>query len=394
MIIVTGVNGQLGQAVAKRLLARVPPGQIVASVRDPQKAAVFAEKGVHVRAGDFTKPDELAAAFAGAEQVLVVSVDKLGQQTRQMHSTAIQAARAAGARRVLYTSHLGARAESPFAPASDHAATEAMLAEGGAPFTSLRHGFYAESALHLIGRGFEAGELRTPEDGPVSWTARADLAEADAILLAQEKQLDGITPPLTAPEAFTMADLAAVASEITGREIKHMTVTDDEWREARIAQGTPAMFADMLLGMYRAARRGDFAAVDPTLETLLGRRQRPCATCLPLSSSLPWLDRSSRAPKNGGFAVWQSPDGTSSHQRRFVGTLRHKARSLDLAGRQHGHPPHHLPDIVRRCIRSRVRAPSHDSIRPNQRRTLPAHTEEPAEMIVGREHNVPAHQKN
>ncbi len=147
-----------------------------------------------------------------------------------------------------------------------------MLAEGGAPFTSLRHGFYAESALHIIGRGFEAGELRTPEDGPVSWTARADLAEADAILLAQEGRLDGITLPLTAPETFTMADLAAVASELTGREIKHATITDDEWREARIAQGTPALFADMLLGMYRAARRGDFAAVDPTLETLLGRR--------------------------------------------------------------------------------------------------------------------------
>jgi len=30
--------------------------------------------------------------------------------------------------------------------------------------------------------------------------------------------------------------------------------------------------ADMLLGMYRAARRGDFAAVGSTLETLLGRR--------------------------------------------------------------------------------------------------------------------------
>ena len=75
MIIVTGANGQLGHAVAKHLLARMPAGQLVASVRDPQKAAVFAEKGVHVRAGDFTHPDELAAAFAGAEQVLVVSVD-------------------------------------------------------------------------------------------------------------------------------------------------------------------------------------------------------------------------------------------------------------------------------------------------------------------------------
>ena len=271
MIVVTGASGQLGRAVVEGLLTRLPADQIVASVRDPAKAGAFAERGAGIRAGDFAKPEELAAAFSGATQVLVVSVDKLGEQALRMHCAAIQAARRAGARRVLYTSHMGARADSPFAPASDHAATEAFLAEGGA-FTSLRHGFYAESALHLIGHGLEAGEIRAPEDGPVSWTARADLAEADAILLAEEGRLDGVTPPLTAPEAFTMADLAAVASELTGREIKRVTVSDDEWREAKVAQGVPAPMAEMLLGTYRAARRGDFAAVDPTLEALLGRR--------------------------------------------------------------------------------------------------------------------------
>lgn len=274
MIVVTGASGQLGRAVVEGLLTRLPADGIVASVRDPAKAKAFAERGTGVRAGDFAKPEELAAALSGATQVLVVSVDKLGEKALRMHRAAVQAARRAGARRVLYTSHMGARADSPFAPASDHAATEAFLAEDGGAFTSLRHGFYAESALHLIGHGFGAGEIRAPEDGPVSWTARADLAEADAILLAEEGRLDGVTPPLTAPEAFTMTDLAAAASELTGREIKRVTVSDDEWREAKVAQGVPAPMAEMLLGMYRAARRGDFAAVDPTLEALLGRRPR------------------------------------------------------------------------------------------------------------------------
>ena len=272
MIVVTGATGQLGQSVMDGLLTRLTADRLVASVRDPAKAKAFAERGVDVRAGDFAKPEGLAAAFSGATQVLVVSVDKLGEQALQMHSAAIQAARRVGARRVLYTSHMGARANSLFVPASDHAATEALLAEGGGAFTSLRHGFYAESALQLIGHGLRAGEIRAPEDGPVSWTTRADLAEADAILLAEEERLDGITPPLTAPEAFTMADLAATASELTGREIKRVIVSDDEWREAKVAQGVPAPMAEMLLGIYRVARRGDFAAIDPTLEALLGRR--------------------------------------------------------------------------------------------------------------------------
>ena len=105
----------------------------------------------------------------------------------------------------------------------------------------------------------------------MSWTARADLAEADAAVLVDEGRLDGITPPLTATEAFTMADLAAIASELTGREFKRVTVTDEEWRTATLAQGVPEPMADMLLGFYQAARRGDFSAVDPTLGRLLGR---------------------------------------------------------------------------------------------------------------------------
>ncbi|MBV9509838.1 MAG: NAD(P)H-binding protein [Caulobacteraceae bacterium] len=268
MMIVTGANGQLGRAVVEGLLARVPADRIVATVRDPAKATALAERGVDVRAGDFARPDELATAFAGAGQVLVVSPDKLGEEGIRLSRAAIEAARAAGARRVLYTSHSGTHAESPF---NDHDAIEASLAGLGTPFTSLRHGFYAESAFYLIGRGFETGEIRAPEDGPVGWTARADLAEADAIVLAEEGRLDGITPPLTAAEAYTLADLAAIASEVTGREIRRVAVSEEEWRDASLAHGVPGPIAELLLGVFRAARRGDFAEVDPTLGRLLGR---------------------------------------------------------------------------------------------------------------------------
>ncbi|AMJ66040.1 NAD(P)H-binding protein [Hymenobacter sp. PAMC 26628] len=272
MLVITGANGQLGAAIIDHLLRTVPPDQVVASVRDPGQASALAARGVAVRAGDFARPDTLRTAFAGADQVLIVSANKLGEEARRLHQAAIGAARAAGARRILYTSHMGARPDSFFEPALNHAASEALLAAQGVAYTALRHGFYAESALHMVGRGLREGLLRTPEDGPVSWTTRADLAEADARLLTQPGRFEGLTPPLTAAEAVTMADLAALASEVTGREVRHETITDDEWLRAQVAHGVPAPVAELLLGSFRASRRGDFAAVDPTLETLLGRR--------------------------------------------------------------------------------------------------------------------------
>lgn len=80
-----------------------------------------------------------------------------------------------------------------------------------------------------------------------------------------------------------MAQLAVIASEVTGREVRHMTVTDAEWRDAKIAGGMPAMYADVLLGTFRAARRGDFAATDPALGNLIGRSPRTMREVLSLA---------------------------------------------------------------------------------------------------------------
>ena len=272
MIVVTGAAGQLGRQIVEKLCTMIDPHRIAVSVRDPNQVEVLAERGVRVRRGDFDDAASLAAAFDGAEQVLIVSANKLGEEARRLHRNAIEAALAAGARRILYTSHMGARTGSSFAPGDQHAGTEDDLTRAGVPFTSLRHGFYAESCLMMVGDALRQGELRVPEDGPVSWTTRADLAEADAAILAGRASFEGLSPPLTATTAITMSELAAIASEVGGRKVRHTTVADEEWRSAKIAAGTPELYADMLLGMFQAARRGDFAETDPALGTLLGRK--------------------------------------------------------------------------------------------------------------------------
>jgi NAD(P)H dehydrogenase (quinone) len=215
MIIVTEATGQLGSAVVEHLLTRVSPERIGVSVRDPNQAKALADKGIRVRRGDFDDFGSLATAFEGATQVLLVSVSTTGEPALRQHRSAIEAARAAGAGRILYTSHQGANPASPFSPMPDHAATETMLQESGVPFTAFRNGFYATSALMLLKQALETGVLAAPEDGPVSWTAPADLAEAAAVVLA-EGGFEGATPALTGPAALDLADLAELASELTG----------------------------------------------------------------------------------------------------------------------------------------------------------------------------------
>ena len=270
MIVVTGATGALNGATVDHLLQRTPAGEIAVAVRDPGKARRFADRGVNVRHADYADPDGLPAAFDGADQLLLVSSSDPSADAVSLHQNAIDAAVTAGVGRILYTSHQGAAPDTPFSPGRDHFATEQLLARSGVAWTSLRNGFYAHSLGWLTGPWRKTGAITVPADGPVSWTARGDAAEAAAVILASNGAYDGPTT-ITANAAPTFAELTQIASELSGRSIELVVMDPEEWIAGRMAGGQPEFMARFLLGMYQAAQRGFFAGVDPLLGTLLSR---------------------------------------------------------------------------------------------------------------------------
>ena len=273
MIVITGATGALNGATVEHLLKLVPADQIGVSVRDVAKARHLAERGVRVRRGSYEDPAALLDSFEGADQVLLVSSNDPSADGVGLLRVGIETAVAAGARRILYTSHQHTGLDSPFFPARHHAATETLLADSGVAWTSLRNGFYAHSLDWLLGPWRETGVIATPADGPVSWTERADEAEAAAVILAGEQPFDGPVT-LTASAAVTFGEIAGIASEVTGRDIRRVVVDDEQWVADGVAHGTPEPMARLMLGFYLAAREGRFAGVNPLLGDLLGRQPR------------------------------------------------------------------------------------------------------------------------
>ena len=270
MIVVTGATGALNGATVDHLLTRMPADQLVVAVRDPARATRFADAGVAVRRADFADPASLPAAFAGADQLLLVSSSDPHADAVALHRTAIDAAVAAGVGRILYTSHQGAALDTPFGPGRDHARTEELLAASGVPWTSLRNGFYAHSLGWLVGPWRETGLISVPVDGPVSWTSREDEAEAAAVIIASDGAYEGPTT-LTANAAPTFADVAEIASAVAGRTVRSEVLGVEPWVAAQVAAGRPEGMARFALGMFEAAHQGFFAGTDPLLTTLLGR---------------------------------------------------------------------------------------------------------------------------
>ncbi|MGP9538868.1 NAD(P)H-binding protein [Brachybacterium sp. AOP43-C2-M15] len=278
MIVVTGATGTLNGATVEHLLRRIPAERIGVSVRDPSRADHLARRGVRVRRGSYDDPVSLRHSFAGAQQVLLVSSSDITADVVAQHRRAIDAAAAAGAERILYTSAHGAGVDTPYPPLAIHAATEEHLADVGVPWTALRNGFYGDLG-QLLGPWQSTGMIAKPADGPFPWVDRRDAAEAAAAILTGDVPVEGPVD-LVPPSPVTLADFAAAASELTGRQIERAIVDDETWVAEEVAAGTPEPAARFTLSMFQATRSGYFARSDSTLSRLLAREPRSIAELL------------------------------------------------------------------------------------------------------------------
>src|SRR3712207_1743265 len=168
-IVVTGASGQLGRLVTAALLERVDPSEVVLVTRDPSK---LADAGAEVRQGDFADPDSLPAVFEGATKVLIISTGEIGTRVAG-RKAAIDAAAAAGARSIAYTSGLNPSDSNPIAVAPDHRATEEHLRLAGTGWTMLRNSVYAEVLIDGLQPALDTGRHVTNDgEGRVSYVTR------------------------------------------------------------------------------------------------------------------------------------------------------------------------------------------------------------------------------
>ncbi len=187
MIVVTGATGQLGHLVIASLLKKVPASNIVAAVRNVEKAKDLAALGVQVRHADYNQPASWDAALKGADKVLLISSSEIGQRARQ-HQSVIDAAKRAGVKLLAYTSILHADT-SPLGLAAEHRETEAMIRASGVPYVLLRHSWYTENyTMGIPGALAHGAVYGCAGDGRISSATRADYAEADVAALTAENQ--------------------------------------------------------------------------------------------------------------------------------------------------------------------------------------------------------------
>lgn len=263
MIGVTGATGEIGGRVARRLAASGHPQRLV--VRDAARAPQLDGAEI-VTFGGYDDEAGMRDAFAGVDTLLLVSGREAADRVAQ-HRRAIDAAGAAGVRRIVYVSFIGAAADATFTFARDHFHTEQHIRESEMAFTFSRQNLYMEMLALLAG---EDGAIRGPAgDGRVAPVLRDDVADALHAMLTGPGH-GGETYELTGPEALTLGEIAGRMSRATGRDVRFVDETPEQARASRAGYGAADWEVAGWISTYTAIAAGEMDIVTDHVARLTG----------------------------------------------------------------------------------------------------------------------------
>ena len=268
---ITGAGGQLGTSALRHLLTRVPASQVVALTRTPARLQESADRGVRVRPGDFKDAAGLTAALEGVDRLLLIPMPDLMPGVRPpLHRAAIEAARKAGVRHVIYVSSVGARPASSDDILNTHFETEQALIASGLSWTFLRMGPYADFLVDPMKAAVANGAHASRGGAPASAVVRDDLAAAAAGLLAADGHA-GITYHATGPVSLTAAEISSAVGAAFGKTVTYTALSDEQVRANLTAAGLPVPVVDLLARFQDASAAGLFDIVTRDVERLSGR---------------------------------------------------------------------------------------------------------------------------
>tara|TARA_R110000868_G_scaffold406682_1_gene687309 strand:- start:1233 stop:2075 length:843 start_codon:yes stop_codon:yes gene_type:complete len=266
MIAVTAVSGQLGTEIAKALTAMDTGKPIVGLARSPNKVRGL---GIDIRPGDYDDGDQLRASLAGVDTVLLVSGMAAPEVRIGQHRNVIDAAKAVGVKKIVYTSVQGAEEGTAFSPiVQSNRQSEADVRDSGLDWVIGRNGIYIEPDVEYIDIYRKAGEIANcAGGGRCGYTIRSELAFAYARLLTGADH-NGHTYNLHGAP-LTQAELAEHLNQAFGTDLAYRPISFDDYKADRIAE-LGEFIGTVIAGIYQGIRDGAFE--NPSdFETATGR---------------------------------------------------------------------------------------------------------------------------
>jgi NAD(P)H dehydrogenase (quinone) len=245
--VISGASGNLGGKITTRLLEYVPAESLTLTTRTPERLTHLADQGIRVFPGDYNDPAALERAYAGCDVLMLISSMAVTERVPE-HRNAINAAKKAGIKHVVYTSTAGIHPKNPTLSASDHIVTEDDLRRCGMGYTIMRNACYAEVFPTVAAQPvLRSGEwVQVEGNGKLAPISREDIARTAVACLLDPARHNEAVYEITGPELVSFRDIAAMASEVYGVPITYVSVSVDERYAMFDAMGVPRKYDEAM----------------------------------------------------------------------------------------------------------------------------------------------------
>ena len=222
--------------------------------------------GMEVVEASYREPASMRRALGGVHTFFMIPVHEAPDRVQQ-HVSAVDAAVAAGVKRIVYSSFVGAARDATFTFARDHWHTEEHIRDSGLDFAFLRGNVYMDVLSLILGSD---GVIRGPAgDGRVAAVARDDMADAAVSVLLGEGH-GGVTYGVSGPESISMRRVAEAFSRAAGRSIAYHAETVEEAYEARAHYGAPDWEVEGWVSSLVGVAGGEMDVVSDAVLSLTG----------------------------------------------------------------------------------------------------------------------------
>ncbi len=251
-VAVTSASGKLGASIIQHLIEEIGKENVIGIARTPGRAQYL---GVEIRKGDYNSREDFDLALQGVDKLLLVSGMDEPQKRIQQHRNVIEAAKANGVQKMVYTSIVGAEENNAFSPiVQTNRQTEQDIIESGLDYVIGRNGIYIEPDLEYLDTYKKEGEIRNcAGEGKCAYTSRQELGYAYTKMLVEEKH-NGHTYNLVG-EAITQAQLTDFINQVYDTKLKFNSVSVEDYLTERKAE-LGDFIGTVIAGIYQGIKNG------------------------------------------------------------------------------------------------------------------------------------------
>ncbi|MCC8145947.1 MAG: SDR family oxidoreductase [Bacteroidales bacterium] len=266
-ILITGATGNVGKQLVERIAKLdVPFRALVRSGSNHDYLKDIPQ--VEIVTGDLADRQSLSEALKGIEKAFLLT--NSSEQAEELQLNFVNAAREAGVKHIVKLSQFAADVDSPVRFLRYHAKVENQIKEFGIDYTFLHPNLYMQGFLAFKDYIKNDGVFyASVGDASVSVVDTRDIAAIAALSLTEEGHENKIYN-ITGPQSLTHYELAETFSEVLGRKVSFINVSDEQMAGALKAAGFPEWQAGGLIEDYAHYARGEASAIYDTVKEVTG----------------------------------------------------------------------------------------------------------------------------